>query len=160
VDHRSRFALRIAACAAALSLALAAAACGGSSKPEPEKVTDTLRSYLREQAAGDAEAACSRLSPSGQRQLIALVQQVAQGSLPGPPSCEEAIGLIRTAAGPDLLRALRDARVENVRVDGRRATADVVGGSAVGRRAVKLEQIDDAWRISGVPGLEAAVAGG
>lgn len=142
-------AVLLAAAAAAL------AACGGGAKqPESDatKVERTIRTYLTAQVSGDGAAACAVLSPAGKRQLSAVVATASKG-LATAPGCEEAVTLVRAAAGSELLGALGRAQVEHVAIAGDRATADVVDGAALARRPVALVRTGGTWLISGVPGL-------
>lgn len=134
-------------------VAVAVAGCGGTpAESDATKVTRAIERYLDAQVAGDGAAACALLSPAGKRQLMSVVAAASQG-LATQPSCEDAVGLVRAAAGTELVDALGRARVEHVVVDGDRATADVVDGAALPRRRVTLVQTSAGWRISGVPGL-------
>jgi len=115
-------------------------------------VTTTIASYLAAQVGGDGTAACALLSPSGQRQLIGLVAKASQG-LVTQPTCEDAVGLVRTAATPAQLTALERASVSGVVVSGDRATADVAAGSGLPSGSVTLVRDGSDWLISGVPAL-------
>lgn len=137
---------------AALAAALLAGCGGGSEPSDADQVRDTITAYLDAQTSGDGTAACALLRPAGRRQLAGLVAKAAEGLIT-QPSCEDAVGLVRTAAGPDLLRQLADAQVEDVQVTGSRATAVVAGGSEIGRRTVTLVRVGGEWRIDAVAGL-------
>jgi hypothetical protein len=147
------------ASAATLLIAAAVGGCGGAHKPSSQQpiaqqqVTQTVRSYLRAQTAGDGQAACALLSAGGQQQLITLVMRASKGLLKASPSCEDAVGLIRAIAGTKLLGALEHARVEYVQITGGRATAQVVDGTQFPSEQVSLQKVGKAWKIAAVPGL-------
>ncbi len=144
----------VLATAATLCVLVLAGCGGGSSAPQSDaaKVKTTIGSYLAAQAAGDGTAACALLTPAGQRQLIGVVAKSSKG-LVTQPTCEDAVGLVRTAATPAQLTALEHADVSNVAVSGDRATADVSAGSGLPNGSVTLVRAGSAWLISGAPGL-------
>jgi hypothetical protein len=137
-------------------LAVSVLGCGSSPPSDAQQVTKTIRTYLRAQASGDGERACSQLTLGGQRQLIALVVRVSKGMLGRSLSCETAVGLVRGAAGTTLMAQLDHARVTAIRVTGARATADVLIGPKARREHVLLEKTDSTWMISEVPTLPGA----
>jgi hypothetical protein len=143
--------------AAACLTALIIAACGGgkhSSNPqEAQQVTQTLRTYLHAQSAGDGQAACAVLTTAAQQQLSTLVVQGSNGSITTPPSCPDAVRLVRTLAGSQIISALGSAQIEHVQVNGSQATADVVDGALFGTQQVVLQKAGGTWKIAGVPGL-------
>ncbi len=141
---------RVLACVLVVA---AAGGCGGSHKvSDRQQITQTLQSYLRAQAAGDGITACTLLTSGAQQQLITLVVKAANGAITAP-SCEEAVGLVRGAAGAQLMAALAGARIEAVEVRGGRATARVVDGTQFPPQQVTLEKAGTTWKISGVPSL-------
>jgi hypothetical protein len=140
-----------------VGVAVLLAGCGGGgSAPSPsEQVTTTLKNYLHLQAQGEPAQACALLTADGQRRLTAFIADKAKSTplAVKSMSCEQAIGLVRLVAGTDLLAAMDAAKVENVRVSGDEATADIVGTGDIGRRVVKLSRVGEAWKIRAVPGL-------
>ena len=138
-------------------LAVAVVACGGAHKQPNQQLqrqaAQAVRSYLRAQTTGDGPTACALLTAGGQQQLTTLVMQASKGLLNTRPSCQDAVGLIRAIAGAKLLAALAQARVEQVRVTGSRATAQVVDGTQFPAQQVSLEKAGGAWKIAAVPGL-------
>ena len=149
-------ATRHARTAAAAILAVAVAGCGSSRTPAPteqQQVKQVLRSYLRAQTSGDGQTACSLLSNAAQRQLEALVLQAGKGLLRAPPSCQDAVGLVRAVGGAKLLNGLANAQISRVRVQGDKATAQVVDGTAFSPQQVSLQRSGSSWRITGVPAL-------
>jgi Putative lumazine-binding len=146
--------LLVAACLAGTMLG----ACGGSHRSTPagsdtQQIRQVVRSYLTAQTQGDAQTACSLLTPDGQRQLEALVVKRAKGLIASRPSCTDAVSLVHSFAGAKLLNALGTARIGTVRVQGDTATAQVTDGTEFAPQAVTLAKIAGAWRIAGVPGL-------
>jgi hypothetical protein len=143
----------------AVLIATAAGGCGSSHKsPPPEQVarqqvTQTVRSYLRAQVAGDGQAACALLTASGQQELITLVVQAGKGLVTSRPSCAHAVALVRAVAGATILTALGQASVEDVHVTRSRATALVTAGSAFQNQQVLLQKVGTTWKIASVPGL-------
>ena len=150
---------RRALAAAGALVVVAVSACGGSKHPANQQViarqqvTTAVRSYLQAQVAGDGQTACGLLTSAGQQQLSTLVMQASNGLLKSPPSCENAVGLVRALAGSKLLTALGHARVEQVRVSGTSASAEVVDGTAFPAQQVSLQKLGAAWKIAAVPGL-------
>ena len=148
--------IRYASTAATAIVAIAAAGCGSSRMATPgeqQQVTQVLRSYLRAQTSGDGQTACSLLSNTAQRQLEALVLQAGKGLLRAPPSCQDAVGLVRAVGGAKLLNGLANAQISRVRVQGDKATAQVVDGTAFSPQQVSLQRSGSSWRITGVPAL-------
>jgi hypothetical protein len=133
---------------------LAVGGCGaGHRQSDRQLISQTPRSYLRAQAAGDRETACVLLSAGGQRQLNALVVKVAKGLVTSRPSCVDAAGLVRAVAGSQPVSALRSARIERVPVRGARATAEVMDGTQFAPQRVSLQKAGASWSIAGVPAL-------
>jgi hypothetical protein len=143
----------------AVLIATAAGGCGSSHKSPPQEqvarqqVTQTVRSYLRAQVAGDGQAACALLTASGQQELITLVVQAGKGLVTSRPSCQYAVALVRAVAGATILTALGQATVEAVNVAGSRATALVTAGTAFPNEQVSLQKVGMTWKIASVPGL-------
>lgn len=138
---------------AASVVAMVAAGCGGANKPtDQQQIEQVLHSYLSAQATGDGQAACALLSPSGQSELITLVMTQAKGLVTTRPSCQDAVGLIRTFAGQSLMSALQNATIRQVQVAGSTGSAEVIVATQAAQR-VTLEKSGTAWKISGVPGL-------
>jgi hypothetical protein len=144
-------AYRVARAMAVLA-AVGLAGCGGSKNAAEQQISQTLHSYLKAQANGDGTAACALLAPAGQQQLITLVVQNSKGLITTPPSCADAVSLIRAVAGQQIISALPSASIENVHISGNTATADVVVASQASQQ-VKLIKVGDSWKIVAVPGL-------
>lgn len=145
--------------ALAVLIAAAAAGCGGAHRSSSQEqvarqqVTQTVRSYLRAQVAGDGQAACALLTASGQQELTTLVMQAGKGLVTSRPSCEDAVALVRAVAGATILTALGQASVEDVHVTRSRATALVTAGTAFPNEHVSLQKVGTTWKIASVPGL-------
>lgn len=142
-------------------VATLAVGCGASHKPAAEKSSDSaqidtvLHSYLRAQAQGDGPTACGLLTATGQNQLIGLVVSAGKGLFTSRPSCADAVGLAQAVAGAQLLSALQSARVEQIRVSGPSASAQVVDETTFKPQRVTLEKTGGTWKIAGVPSLGA-----
>jgi hypothetical protein len=140
-------------------LVTALSGCGGSGSSSQPKVSDQqqitqiLQSYLTAQTAGNGQTACPLLSAGAQNQLIGLVVSAAKGLLPSRPSCENAVALVSQFAGSTIVTGLKNAKVENVKVNGSNATAEIVDGGAFSPEQVKLQKVDGTWKITGVPSL-------
>jgi hypothetical protein len=143
--------------AAACLATLALSACGGSSHPasaEPTtQIKQVVRSYLNAQAAGDGQAACALLTAGAQTKLEDLIVSASNGLVKTRPSCADAVSLASTVAGPTLMKALSDARIERIEVQGNQATAQVVDGGQFPAQKVTLEKSGDTWQVSGIPTL-------
>jgi hypothetical protein len=145
----------VAACLAGLVLG----ACGGSHRgsaqaTDKQQIAQVVRSYLSAQTQSDGQTTCSLLTPSGERQLEALVVKRARGLIPGQPSCTDAVSLVQSFAGSKLLNALSNARVGRVQIHGDAATAQLADGTVFAPQTVSLTKIAGAWRIAGVPGRQ------
>jgi len=141
---------------AAAIVAIVAAACGSSHTATPteqQQVKQVVRSYLRAQTSGDGQAACSLLTDAAQRQLETLVLQAGKGLVTARPSCQDAVALVSAVAGAKLLNALSQAQIAQVRVQGNKATADVIDGTEFGQQRVSLQRSGSTWQIAGVPAL-------
>jgi hypothetical protein len=112
-----------------------------------------VRSYLNAQTAGDGQAACALLTAGAQTKLEDLVVSASNGLVKTRPSCADAVSLVSTVAGPTLMKALSNARIERVAAHGNQATAQVVDGGAFPAQKVTLEKSGDTWQVSGIPTL-------
>lgn len=145
--------------AVACLLAIIAVGCGATHKSSTTQPSDrarvetVLHSYLRAQSQGDGTAACALLTPAAQKQLIGLVVKAGKGLVPGTASCSDAVALVRAVAGTQLLSALQNARVAQIRVSGATATARVLDGAAFKPQQVRFEEAGGSWKIAAVPTL-------
>lgn len=117
-------------------LLLVQGGCGGAS--DQDQVRTTLTAYFGAVVRGDGREACTRLSRSGRRDLIA--------SVAASKTCEQAIVQYRAGLTPAQRAQLRAVRVERVTVDGARATAYVSGVRGV--RSGSLEREDGSWKVA------------
>lgn len=97
----------------------------------------TLTSYLGAVSRGNAKIACDQLGDEARRDLVRSVR--------GARDCGDAVTRYRSGLTREQRRQLRDAKVDDVRVTGDRATAKVLGGAERGR----LERRDGRWLITG-----------
>lgn len=130
-----------------IALSLWLAACGMSAEDD---VRDALRAYLSAVAAGDARAACGRLTENGQLGVFEFRKIHAGPDHPGEACAGIAAGTKLPGGGAARLRA---AEVGEVTVDGDSA------GAVVDGVPVTLERVDGEWLID-VFGLASDVAGG
>ena len=130
-----------------IALSLTLAACGTSAEDD---VRDALRAYLTAVAAGDARAACKRLTENGKLGVFEFRKIHA-----GPDHPDEACAEIAAEAklpGGGAAR-LRAAAVGEVTVDGDSA------GAVVDGVPVTLRRLEGEWLID-VFGFASDVAGG
>jgi hypothetical protein len=139
--------LRRAASAAAV-VVLALGGCGGDdgeSAPDDEQVSSAVVDYAHAFAGGDGARACELLTPEAREAFVKRVSAVV-----GTTDCGEAMTKLQSFAGPNVTGPFEDATTENVRVDGDRATADLVAGGHT--EQVTLEQVDGDWLLTKAPG--------
>lgn len=154
------------ASAATLLIAAAVGGCGGAHKPSSQQpiaqqqVTQTVRSYLRAQTAGDGQAACALLSAGGQQQLITLVMRASKGLLKASPSCEDAVGTDPSNRGDEAARCARacpgrvcaDHRRSSHRPGRRRyAISERTGIASEGRQSLEDCRRSRAWWLAASP---------
>lgn len=116
--------------------------------PEPEPAEDgqaevvgVVQSFFRNVGAGSGEQACSQLTPEAQKQIADLLPAGA----PVSDCIETANALSKIVDSSDL----EEVPVENVQVDGDRATADV-SIEGLDASTVELERTPDGgFRITG-----------
>lgn len=127
------------AAAASVLTAVALSSCGGGADAasDPEAIRVTLTTYLNAVSRGDGKVACDQLGDDARRDLIRSVR--------GARDCGDAVTRYRSGLTSEQREQLRTARVDQVRVDGDRATAKVLGGAEAGR----LERRGDRWLIAG-----------
>jgi hypothetical protein len=114
-------------------LVVALGGCGGPS--DEQQVAGTVSSFGRATAAKDYRALCDRiLSPR-------LIGQVEAIGLPCEQALKKALGDVQN---PRLT-------IGKVTVDGDKATAEIrtsASGQAPSRDVLRLERVNDAWRIA------------
>ena len=113
--------------------------CGGGEDgvSDDAAIRTTLTTYLGAVSRGDARAACSHLGEGARRDLIRSVR--------GARDCRDAVTRYRAGLTGEQRKQLLGARVTDVRVEGDRARAKVLGGAESGR----LERRDGRWLIAG-----------
>ncbi len=112
--------------------------------PPREEVSTTVRDYLTAFNDGDAKRACRFLDERGLATLAAFLSG-DQTSI----SCRAAVRRVSRRIGP-----VRRFKIENVRVTGRSATADVEVTDPPSSSAVLLAADPrGGWKISYPPGL-------
>jgi hypothetical protein len=131
-----RGAAKIAAASAAALAAFALAACGGDGTSDEDQVEAAVESFVRAGNEGDAETACGLLAADQAEQIAQL----------GGGECAEALGEV-LAAGD---RIDTEVRIEDVRVSGSRAKADVtvIQGGDTRQDSVLLVEEDGEWRLA------------
>jgi phage protein D len=121
----------IAALLVAASL-LFAAACGGGS--EEDKAKSTVEDYLAAVVKGDGDKACSLVTDQTKKNIER-----------GGRKCAETISALNKGPGRQVLKAFDDAKVENVKVTGDRATADIKVKSLTQKTNLRKE--DGKWKL-------------
>jgi hypothetical protein len=127
---------------------LALAGCGGDggdSAPDDEQVDRVVTGYAHAFGGGDGGRACEFLTEEARDAFVRRVSSVV-----GTTDCGEAMTKLQGFAGPNVTGPFEDATVENVRVDGDRATADLVAGGHP--EEVTLEKVDGEWLLTKAPG--------
>ena len=116
---------------------LAFTGCGGDGGGgDEDEVTEVVESFVAAGNEGDAGTICDLLAS----EQVEDIGQRAGGD------CEEALGSFLDAAG----RSETEVKVEDVRVDGARATADVIVIQDGERRteSLLLVEEDGDWRLA------------
>jgi hypothetical protein len=129
--------VRATALAAALLLCLAIAGCGGGGSDDTEQVSDVVKSFVDAGNHRDAGAACALLA----KQQLAAVRKVGGGG-----SCASVVGGLLTRA-----QGNTSVKVDQVRVQGDRATADVTvrqGNGPPRSQSLLLVREDGEWRLA------------
>jgi hypothetical protein len=124
--------------AAAVLAAASVAGCGSEAGDEAQ-VRDTLAAFGRATARQDYRALCERILSPG------LVRSVTQAGVP----CERALR--------EGFAGVRDPHITvgAVRINGDRATAEVrtsASGQEPSRDTVRLEKLEDGWRVAALDG--------
>jgi hypothetical protein len=116
---------------------------GGSAASEEDRIKQVFDDWQASFIAGDGDAVCSRLTASGQQEIVAA-KQSAPGAGPNA-SCEEVVRAIVKESNEAGLEQ-QPSRAVSVRIDGDTATAMV---SDAGRepQPVKLVKQDGEWKL-------------
>jgi hypothetical protein len=145
----------------ATAVALGLTACGSDPDPEPESDSPsrTVTVYLTALAEGDGERACDELSRGGRSELRLMVSTHLQ--MTRMRGCVASAEQLSDAMYPGLADELIDPEVDDVKVDGAKATAKARGAPAlmrlVRRRGDWLidEHVKGGWPEMGVPAEKA-----
>jgi hypothetical protein len=124
----------LAACAATLCLA----ACGGGGGDE-SAVKDRVNATFDGFAQKDSGKVCDSLSERYKKRITS--RPVGKGA----QSCEKSLGLVLTLAG-NSLKGVGDTKVENVSVDGDKATADISYKGGKKSKVALVKESGD-WRV-------------
>jgi hypothetical protein len=123
-ETRRRPSRRVGArCLAAIVLAAALAGCGGKSVPAATQRADvraTIRTFMRELAAGNGQVACEGLTVGGQSSMISVVGPEL-GNF-GIDSCAQVVQVTGSELTAKLRRELASVTVGAVKLDGAGAT--------------------------------------
>jgi hypothetical protein len=131
-----RTATLAAGCAAA---ALALAGCG---KSDEDKVKETVTSYIDALSNGDGAKACGLVSASAANQI--KTQSKAK-------DCASAIeSFTKSSDGAAVKQAFKAAKVEKVKVKGKKATATIKVANQTA--PLPLEKNGSDWKLSSVGG--------
>jgi hypothetical protein len=114
-----------------VALTLFAAGCGDSDK---DKAKSAVESYLNAVTKGDGDKACSLIT-----------EQTKKNIEKGGRKCGETISALNKGPGRQVLQAFKDAKVENVKVNGDRATADIKVKSLTQKTNLRKE--DGKWKL-------------
>jgi len=123
--RRSLIALIVAA------VALGAAGCGES---EEDKAKSTVEDYLEAVTKGDGDKACALVTAQTKKNIEK-----------GGRKCGETISALNKGPGRQVLQAFKDAKVENVKVNGDRGTADIKVKQL--SQKTNLRKEDGKWKL-------------
>ena len=101
--------------------------------------TEVYQEFNAAVATGDADTACSLLSPAG-------IQQVEGSSIGG--TCEDWVSEVEGVLIPRYKKAMENAQVKDEQIRGERATLEVNDPVLQLQLEVELEQVDGAWKLS------------
>jgi hypothetical protein len=106
--HRARAVVAVLVAA----LAVAATGCG---KSEEDKAKSAVEDYLEAVSNGDGDKACGLVTAATKKKI----EQSAKRP------CPQTFSSLNQGPGKAVLEAFKDAKVEGVKVDGDKATADI-----------------------------------
>jgi hypothetical protein len=147
-----------AGCLVAIALAAALAGCGGKSVPSATQrveIRATVRTFMRELAAGNGQVACEGLTVGGQSSMISVVGPEL-GNF-GIDSCAQVVQVTATELTAKLRRELSSVTVGAVELHGAGATVSWssirspvgdVSGYFGHARPLELLDIHDFWYLS------------
>lgn len=139
--------IRFRAPVAVLAAAVALAGCGGGSKSESEKARDAVKQYIAAFTGGDGAKACELMTKQTREQFVARVSV-----LTGTGDCGTAVKRLSQKAGPQILEALKKAKVGNARIQGNAGTVPLTSGPNRTDTQVLKEGGD--WKVTSVPGTK------
>lgn len=152
--HRPRATLALAVAAGLLALA----GCGGDDPSDEEQIAATVRGFLTDvYRDGNFEAACERLAPAAQGDLVNGLRQ----GLPNEPvgDCEDALTTLQSFGGLDVIAGVTlyvdaprytsavapdEQRIGGISIDGDKARARV----GENPQMVQLRRIDGEWKVA------------
>lgn len=125
----------------------------GQTVPETsdqEQIVQTVEDLNVALADGDGATACALVVP---RIRDALIEEAPPFDSP-PTTCEEAVPRLNEAAdaNPELARAFKFARVENVVIRGNEAQAEVISADFSAPQRATLEKAGNRWLVVEIPG--------
>jgi Domain of unknown function (DUF4878) len=123
--RRSLIALLLAA------VALFVVGCGES---EEDKAKSAVEDYLAAVTKGDGDKACSLVT-----------EQTKKNIERGGRKCGETISALNKGPGRQVLESFKDAKVENVKINGDRGTADIKVKSVTQKTQLRKEGGD--WKL-------------
>ncbi len=122
------------------SLALGGASCARFQSDE-DKAKKSVEDYLKAVTDGNGDGACALVTESTKKNLER-----------GGRSCAETISSLNSGPGKSVLEAFKDAKVENVTLNGERGTADIKVKDLTQKTNLRRE--DGKWKLdaTGVAG--------
>jgi hypothetical protein len=126
------------------ALALAGCGGGGSGSGGPKQAVED---YLAAFTSGDGAKACALMTKDTRDQFVARVSALTQTG-----DCATAVDKLSKQAGPQLLGALKKAKVGKVTVHGDQAKVQLTSGQATTNTNLKKEGGE--WRVTAVPGTQ------
>jgi hypothetical protein len=116
---------------------------GGAKAKDPGAV---VKEFAKAFGDADGAAACDLLTKPAQDAFVKRAQP-----LTGADDCPAAVERVAEAAGASVTGAYADSKVEDVKVTGSQATAQLNAGGAA--TTVTLVKEDGDWKLTKVPGL-------
>jgi hypothetical protein len=111
-----------------LLLAIAVSGCGGSSagSSDADQIRGMIQDYTSAIADHNGGAACEKMTPALQQQLVGAIGSLNNGVLKGK-SCAELLNLVAQQGGAEVKQAIAAARklkLVNLKISGDHATMD------------------------------------
>ena len=130
--------------AAIAALALAGCGGGGSASGSPKQ---TVQDYLAAFTSGDGAKACSLMTKQTRDQFVARISALTQTG-----DCATAVDKLAKQAGPQLLGALKKAKVGKVTIQGDNAKVRLTSGP--NSTDTQLQKEGGQWKVTAVPGTK------